>query len=204
MKFKGSTVKFSEKTAKHQLTGREKEFQLVDIKEGRAFHKCSVLILQDGTEILCETIEPVSSFEEIWEMQYALNKHTLKKNNQDDYDEITGKTPPIPNNELAKEAHRKLQNKWVKNYNLAMRQECAELLDSTDWKWWRTKKDLFDKQNVNVELIDILHFWMSACQVMGLTPDDVYRMYKTKNQVNYDRQKSGYVEKNENDSKHVK
>lgn len=94
-------------------------------------------------------------------------------------------------------------NKWVRNYTLAMRQECGELMDSTNWKWWRTKVDKFDLQNVWVELIDILHFWMSACMVAGLTPADVFKMYMQKNDVNFGRQESGYIEKDENDSKHL-
>ena len=127
---------------------------------------------------------------EIWEMQRALNNYTLKSNGFSySFDEVS--------------KDKKLQEEWVKNYTLAMRQECAELMDSTNWKWWRTKVDLLDEQNVKVELIDILHFWMSACMVMGLEPEDVLRMYKQKNEVNYQRQKSGYIVKDENDSRHI-
>ena len=98
---------------------------------------------------------------------------------------------------------RALQNEWVGNYVLAMRQELSELVDSTNWKWWRTKVDLFDGQNIRVELIDILHFWISTCQVMGVEADDVMRMYEEKNKVNYDRQNSDYLVKDENDSRHI-
>jgi len=128
---------------------------------------------------------------EMWEMQASLNRYTLKNNGFEySYDDI-------PKN-------RKLMEQWVKNYTLAMRQECSELYDSTNWKWWRTKVDLFDEQNVKVELIDILHFWMSACQVMGLSAEDVLRMYKQKNDVNFKRQDSGYIEKDDDDSRHIK
>ena len=127
---------------------------------------------------------------EVWEMQRALNNFTLKSNGF-----------PYSFDEVSKD--KKLQEEWVKNYTLAMRQECAELMDSTNWKWWRTKVDLLDEQNVKVELIDILHFWMSACMVMGLEPEDVLRMYKQKNEVNYNRQKSGYIVKDEDDSRHI-
>ncbi|MCD4655913.1 MAG: dUTPase [Planctomycetes bacterium] len=133
---------------------------------------------------------PDDMLNEMWEMQRALNNYTLKSNG------FTHTFDEIP-------ADKKLQEEWVKNYTLAMRQECSELFDSTNWKWWRTKVDLFDEQNVKVELIDILHFWMSACMVMGLEPEDVLRMYKQKNEVNYNRQKSGYIKKDENDSRHI-
>lgn len=199
MKFKGNKVKFVD--GGHTITDETVMFELTDIKGVTEYHEGHILQLADGKEVFTKGVELTSGFEEIWEMQYALNKHTLAKNEQDDYDTITGKSKLLGT--LAGKNLRTLRNKWVKNYNLAMQQECAELLDSTNWKWWRTKKDLFDEQNISVELIDILHFWMSACQVMGLTPEDVYRMYKAKNQVNYDRQKVGYVEKDENDSKHI-
>ena len=78
---------------------------------------------------------------EMWEMQRALNNYTLKSNGF-----------PYSFDDVSKD--KKLQEEWVKNYTLAMRQECAELFDSTNWKWWRTKVDLLDEQNVKVELID--------------------------------------------------
>lgn len=93
--------------------------------------------------------------------------------------------------------------KWVLNYITALEQECSELRDSTNWKWWRSQKDSFDIQNIWVELIDMLHFWMSACMVAGLNPDDILRMYAAKNKVNFDRQDSGYAVKDKDDSKHI-
>lgn len=93
--------------------------------------------------------------------------------------------------------------KWLTGYCTAMLQEIAELRDSTNWKWWRSKVDKFDLQNIWVELVDILHFWMSACMVAGLSPRDVFKMYKEKNKVNFQRQESGYLAKDENDSRHL-
>jgi dUTP pyrophosphatase len=127
--------------------------------------------------------------EEIFAMQRDLNRYTLAQNGQADYDAIP--------------ADRALQNTWVRNYALAMTQEIAELVDSTNWKWWRTKVDLFDEQNLRVELVDILHFWVSACQVMGLSATDVHRMYLQKNAVNRQRQDRGYLEKDEADNRGI-
>ncbi len=127
---------------------------------------------------------------EIWDMQRELNRYTLKQNDLDvDYDDIP--------------KSRKLQNQWVQNYALAMSQELSELVDSTNWKWWRSKVDLFDEQNLKVELVDILHFWVSACQVMGLSAEDVHRMYMQKNAVNRKRQDDGYLVKDEADNKSI-
>ena len=127
---------------------------------------------------------------EIWDMQRDLNRYTLEQNKPGpDYDEIPRR--------------RELQNQWVRNYALAMSQEIAELIDSTNWKWWRTKVDLFDEQNLKVELVDILHFWVSACQVMGLDAEDVHRMYMQKNAINRKRQDEGYRVKDESDNRSI-
>ena len=94
------------------------------------------------------------------------------------------------------------QAKWVLNYSLAMQQEMAELIDSVPWKWWAKYQD-FDKQNARVEVIDLFHFLISLGQVLGMTADDVYNAYLKKNQVNHDRQESGYTAKDEDDSRHI-
>ena len=40
-------------------------------------------------------------------------------------------------------------------------------------------------------------------QVLGMTPDDVYQAYLKKNEVNHQRQDSGYSSKDEEDSRHI-
>lgn len=94
------------------------------------------------------------------------------------------------------------QQTWVLNYTRAMSQELAELIDSVPWKWW-AKYQAYDKQNARVEVIDLFHFLISLAQTLGLTAEDVYELYMKKNKVNFDRQESGYAEKDENDSKHI-
>ena len=94
------------------------------------------------------------------------------------------------------------KTKWVLNYTRAMQQEIAELIDSVPWKWW-AKYQEFDEQNAKVEIVDLFHFLISMAQVMGMTPDDVYNAYVKKNQVNHNRQESGYKDKDESDSRHI-
>ena len=94
------------------------------------------------------------------------------------------------------------KTKWVLNYTRAMQQEIAELIDSVPWKWW-AKYQEFDEQYAKVEIIDLFHFLISLAQVMGMTPDDVYNAYVKKNQVNHNRQESGYKDKDESDSRHI-
>ena len=92
--------------------------------------------------------------------------------------------------------------KWILNYIRAMQQELAELTDSVPWKWW-AKYQEFDKQNAKVEIVALFHFLISLAQVMGMSADDVYEAYLKKNQVNHERQDSGYKSKDEDDSRHI-
>lgn len=94
------------------------------------------------------------------------------------------------------------KTQWILNYCRAMSQELAELTDSVPWKWW-AKYQKFDEQNAKVEVIDLFHFLISIAQVLGMSADDVYQAYLKKNAVNHQRQDSGYVKKDENDSRHI-
>ena len=94
------------------------------------------------------------------------------------------------------------KTKWLLNYTRAMQQETAELIDSVPWKWW-AKYQKFDEQNAKVEVVDLFHFLVSLAQTLGMTSEDVYQAYLKKNAVNHQRQESGYVKKDEADSKHI-
>lgn len=88
---------------------------------------------------------------------------------------------------------------WILNYSRALSQELAELIDSVPWKWW-AKYQTFDKQNAQVEVVDLFHFLISLAQAVGLSADDVYELYTKKNKVNHQRQDSGYEKKDESDN----
>lgn len=94
------------------------------------------------------------------------------------------------------------KTKWVLNYCRAMSQELAELTDSVPWKWW-AKYQKFDEQNARVEVVDLFHFLISLAQVLGMSADDVFQAYVKKNQVNFQRQETGYAQKDDNDSRHI-
>ena len=91
---------------------------------------------------------------------------------------------------------------WILNYCRAMTQEVAELTDSVPWKWW-AKYQKFDKQNARVEVADLFHFLVSLAQVLDMSADDIFQAYRKKNEVNFQRQDSGYTAKDANDSKHI-
>jgi dimeric dUTPase (all-alpha-NTP-PPase superfamily) len=94
------------------------------------------------------------------------------------------------------------KGKWILNYCRAMNQEIAELTDSVPWKWW-AKYQKYDEQNVRVEIVDLFHFLISLAQVAGMSADDVFLAYCKKNEVNLKRQDSGYLAKDESDSRHI-
>ena len=85
-----------------------------------------------------------------------------------------------------------VRREWFLNFELAMRQESAEAVDSLNWKWWKKDKENWD--NIKVELVDMLHFWVSMCTVAGMDAQDVFDLYFKKNQLNHDRQNQGYKE----------
>lgn len=94
------------------------------------------------------------------------------------------------------------QPEWVLNYCRALSQETAELIDSVPWKWWANYQE-YDKQNARVEIVDLFHFLISLAQVAGMSAEDVYDIYMQKNKVNFDRQDSGYTEKDHEDNKDI-
>ena len=120
-------------------------------------------------------------FRELFRMQKALNER------------IGVKTDTMTDEE---------KTKWLLNYCRAMSQELAELTDSVPWKWW-AKYQKFDEQNARVEVVDLFHFLISAAQVLGMSADDVFNAYVKKNAINFQRQESGYAQKDESDCKHI-
>jgi dimeric dUTPase (all-alpha-NTP-PPase superfamily) len=94
------------------------------------------------------------------------------------------------------------KTQWLLNYCRAMSQEIAELTDSVPWKWW-AKYQKFDEQNARVEVVDLFHFLISLAQVLGMSADDVFQAYLRKNEVNFKRQETGYMVKDDHDSKHI-
>ena len=60
-------------------------------------------------------------------------------------------------------------------------------------------------QNIRVEIVDQLHFWISLAMSAGMDAQKVYDVYVQKNQVNIDRQNSDYskASKTEDDNKKI-
>lgn len=109
----------------------------------------------------------------------------------------------LPDFGQADTTNRYICMKVVSENALAIIMEGAELNDWTTWKHWsqRTGNKQVDPQKLcsrehikemQLEVIDILHFWINACQDgLGMTPSDVFNIYCEKNKTNYDRKDSG-------------
>jgi dimeric dUTPase (all-alpha-NTP-PPase superfamily) len=95
-------------------------------------------------------------------------------------------------------------NEWLGKYLQAMDDESRELKEELLWKWW--SKDHLDMQNIRVEIIDQLHFWISLALTAGMDAESVFSIYMQKNAVNHQRQEGGYSKatKNEDDNKALK
>jgi dimeric dUTPase (all-alpha-NTP-PPase superfamily) len=87
-------------------------------------------------------------------------------------------------------------DEWIQKEVLAIVSELGELLDETNFKWWKNPKDI-NHDALREELVDILHFFISMCIKAGMTAEDLYQGYFKKNKENFDRQqgksnKAGY------------
>ena len=140
----------------------------------------------------------------VFEMQtelndYVFNKNSLKDSNGDILN-MAAIFAATSNDELKV---NDLPNTWLSKYSKAMSEELNELDEELLWKWW--SKDAIDMQNIRVELIDILHFLVSAMICAGLTPEKVFDIYRQKHAVNLNRQDSGYSKstKTESDNKGI-
>jgi hypothetical protein len=135
--------------------------------------------------------EEIGSLEDLWPLQAELNRRagfdTAGLGAALAAAEENGTLPP--EGRLRCEVGRAL-----KNYLDALAAECHELQGCLNWKhWYREAKEgrqyeLRDLQNARVEAIDMLFFWTSICQLLGLEPADVYRLYAKKLGINRKRQ----------------
>ncbi|MCG0277273.1 MAG: dUTPase [Thermanaeromonas sp.] len=77
---------------------------------------------------------------------------------------------------------------WVQKEALAIIAELAELLEEVNFKWWKNPHPL-NRDALKEELADILHFFVSMCLKVGVSAEELYRAYLTKNEENFRRQR---------------
>jgi hypothetical protein len=147
----------------------------------------------------------LTMLEDIFKMQLELNDYVFKKNNLKDK---SGNDLNMQSIIVAAEKEEMmvndLPNEWLVNYSKAIKEELLELDDELLWKWW--SKDKVDMQNIRVELIDILHFLVSAMMCAGLSAEKVFDIYRQKHAINIKRQDTEYNKKikTEDDNKEIK
>jgi dimeric dUTPase (all-alpha-NTP-PPase superfamily) len=133
--------------------------------------------LRDGERIKAkhERREPMThdKLDAIFDMQYALDQRIIDERGIE-----------------------KTAEEWVLGLTIAMEDEIAEVRSLINWKWWKNPKEI-DYTELRGEVIDLWHFLVSLSQKVGLTADDVYRVYCEKNAENHARQdgtseKKGY------------
>ena len=138
--------------------------------------------------------QEIGSLEDLWPLQAALNR----KSGFDT--EALGRALAEAERagDLPKEGGLRVEvGRALKNYVDALSAECHELLECLSWKHWYAEArqgrqyELRDIQNARVEATDMLFFWMSICQLLGLAPEDVCRLYAKKLGINHRRQDEG-------------
>lgn len=88
-------------------------------------------------------------------------------------------------------------DEWIQKYMMAMFVEMGEMMNETNYKWWKNPKTV-DQGAIKEELVDVLHFFVSVCLRAGMSAEELYNLYLQKNQENILRQqgksdKKGYA-----------
>ena len=143
---------------------------------------------------------------EIFRMQSLLNDYVFAKRDIRDGEGNTltmQKLVELGESEAAKGPNTET-NQWLANYLSALDDESRELREELLWIWW--SKDSLDMQNIRVEIVDQLHFWVSLALTSGMDAEKVYDLYLQKNQVNLERQDQDYSKatKDESDNLNIK
>ena len=85
--------------------------------------------------------------------------------------------------------------KWMYHMIDAMHNELEEVRNELPWKSWRDySKYKFEEKLplIKEEVIDLLHFFLDMCLILGISADELRNAYKKKQQKNIDRQLNNY------------
>jgi dimeric dUTPase (all-alpha-NTP-PPase superfamily) len=102
----------------------------------------------------------------------------------------------LDNRVIKERGIQKSLDEWVRDITVAMESEIDEIRREINWKWWKNAKEI-DKSALQGEVIDMWHFLLMLSRHVGLSPEDIYRLYMEKNAENHARQsgtsdKEGY------------
>jgi dimeric dUTPase (all-alpha-NTP-PPase superfamily) len=76
---------------------------------------------------------------------------------------------------------------WVAEFLTALIHEAVEARDETNWKWWKETEDI-DHDKLKEELVDCLHFLLSAFLAEGMDAEEIVDLYLKKKYTNIERQ----------------
>lgn len=138
-------------------------------------NKCSQLMTQEAKEL---------SLKEMFDMQLSLQREMFKKNKGIDFDNGSFK--------------EKVDNLTIQKRNFDT--EFNELLVRTPFKEWKTYtieqltgfSSKEEEIEAKFEVVDAFHFFLNIALLMGITADELSKMYYLKNKENFDRQERGY------------
>jgi len=121
-------------------------------------------------------------------MQDKLDKIFVK---QSELDELIAKKKNLDIDKYS-------QEEWIQKKALALIEETLEVVNETNYKWWKIKNDV-NQIALKQEIADILHFLISMCLTAKISSEELFDIYMDKHKENIDRQegksiKKGYVE----------
>lgn len=121
--------------------------------------------------------------------QYAqeIEKKTAGGANVDKLTEMYDMQTTLDQRIITERGVNKTVDEWVVGISIAMESEIDEIRREVNWKWWKNPKEV-DTKALQGEVIDMWHFLLSLSRVVGLTPDDIHRIYMEKNAENHARQ----------------
>jgi len=122
-------------------------------------------------------------------LKYSLSQETSEK--IDDQLDIIFKLQKGLSEMMNLDRYPKDSEGRISALSTAIMHEAVELQRTTNWKWWKTPTQ-FNEAEAREELIDIWHFVVQASLELNLTPKDIVEEYKRKNEINRERQRTGY------------
>lgn len=90
------------------------------------------------------------------------------------------------------------KQQYINQMILAIVEETVEIMRETKYKnpdcvkyGWK-KNQQWNLENYKEEIIDLFHYVMNLCIVVGMDADEFFKIYLKKNKINFERSKNGY------------